>query len=301
MVKAQLFHKSPVGAYLRLNEWIWNRLPPALSNCRPIQSYGRFLHALVCLQVPRHQYFGTFFLRNRPALELIRSLANRHDRGAPLKISVLGCSNGAEVYSILWTIHSARPDLKVEMSALDISDEILAFAQKGIYSPTSPDLLGEPILQRMTDAEIGEMFEREGVTLKIKSGIKECIRWHVADARDPDILNVLGPQDIVLANNFLCHMYPVEAETCLRNIGRLVSPGGYLFVSGIDLDIRSKVARDLGWIPVPDFLEEIHDGDTSVRNDWPWKYWGLEPLNKRKRDWRVRYASAFQLDARIPG
>ena len=56
------------------------------------------------------------------------------------------------------------------------------------------------------------------------------------------------------------------AERCLRNIARLVSPHGYLFVSGIDLDIRTKVAADLGWNPLQELLEQIHEGDTMHEN-----------------------------------
>jgi hypothetical protein len=49
------------------------------------------------------------------------------------------------------------------------------------------------------------------------------------------------------------------AEKCLRNIARLVSLDKYLFVSGIDLDIRTKIAHDLGWKPLlQELLEEIH-------------------------------------------
>jgi hypothetical protein len=90
-------------------------------------------------------------------------------------------------------------------------------------------------------------------------------------------------------------MAPREAERCLRSLAPLVAPGGHLFVSGVDLEVRTKVARDLGWQPVQDLLEDIHEGDRSLRNDWPCKYWGLEPLDKRRPDWPIRYASAFQI------
>ncbi len=91
-------------------------------------------------------------------------------------------------------------------------------------------------------------------------------------------------------------MPPQEAERCLRNVASLVCSGGYLFVSGIDLDIRTKIALELGWTPVRSLLEEIHDGDPSVRKDWPWQYWGLEPFSSQRRDWSVRYASVFHLN-----
>lgn len=296
MVRLKIFGKSPANAFLRLNQRIWDHIPPSLATVPPIHSYGNFLHTLVRLQANRRQYFGTFFLRNRPQLELIRRFSIQKSNGSPLRISVLACSNGAEVYSILWTIRSARPDLKIIMSAMDISREVLDFAQKGVYSLAAPaELVDAPIFERMTEMEMKEMFEREGDQVKIQPWIKEGITWHVGDAGDLDMLNALGPQDIVVANNFLCHMDPLDAERCLRNVARLVRPGGYLFVSGIDLDVRTKVARDLKWKPVSDLMEDIHEGDPSVRGDWPWKWWGLEPFNKRRQDRNVRYASGFQV------
>ncbi len=45
--------KSPVGAYLRVNEWIWRRLPRSVAALRPVDSYGRFLHSLACLHAQR--------------------------------------------------------------------------------------------------------------------------------------------------------------------------------------------------------------------------------------------------------
>ena len=60
----------------------------------------------------------------------------------------------------------------------------------------------------------------------------------------------------------------------MRNIARVVKPGGYLFVSGVDVDVRTKVARDLGWEPVPDLLREVHEGDVTLKEGWPLHWWG---------------------------
>jgi chemotaxis methyl-accepting protein methylase len=281
--------------FLRANEWGWNRLPSALKSVRPIRQYGAFLHSLVKLQSSRRQYHGTFFLRNRPELELIRALAEKRPQGSTLKIAVVACSNGAEVYSIVWTIRSARPDLKLVVHAMDISKEIVEIAKEGVYSEESEKIVSSPIFERLTAEEIRTMFDQDNGRMKIRSWIREGINWRVGDAGDPQLGNNLGPQDIVVANKFLCHMGPPDAERCLRNIAQLVAPGGYLVVSGIDLEVRTKVALQLGWAPIPELIEEIHDGDPSVRRDWPWKYWGLEPFDQKKRDWVVRYASFFQL------
>jgi SAM-dependent methyltransferase len=264
----------------------------------PVRAYGALLHTLVCLIARRQQYFGTFFLRNRPVLELMRRLVQQRKHGSTLKIAVLGCSIGAEVYSILWIIRSARPDLKVLLEAVDISKEILSFAEEGVYTPDTSQLVGASIFDQLTEGEMVEMFDWEGDQARVKSWLREGITWQLGDAANPDVISVLGAQDIVVASNFLCHMVRPDAEKCLANIAQLVSPGGYLFVSGVDLDVRTKVAVDLGWEPVRDLMVEIHDGDRSVRADWPWKWWGLEPINRKRHDWQTRYTAAFRIGSR---
>lgn len=299
--RVQVLGKSPASLYLWLNQWIWQRLPSCVRDLHLFRSYEGWLHTLVCLRANREMYFGTFFLRNRPALELMRRLGEQKARGETLRIAVLGCSTGAEVYSMLWTIRSARPDLKVVVQAVDISREILNFAEKGIYGPQTSKMVHAPIFERLTEQERRDMFDWEGDQAKVKSWLREGIAWQCGDASDPEINNVLGIQDMVVASNFLCHLTPIDAEKCLRNMARLVGPDGHLFVTGVDLDVRTKVAVDLGWKPVPELMAEIHDGDPSIRNDWPWHWWGLEPLDRWRPDWQLRYAAVFQAGGKHNG
>jgi len=151
------------------------------------------------------------------------------------------------------------------------------------------------IFDRMSTEELSEFFDIDGDAAKVRAWIREGIRWSVGDVGEPEIVEALGPQDIVIASNFLCHMDSQEAERCLRNISRLVTPHGYLFVSGIDLDVRTRVAQSLGWQPVTELFEEIHDGDPCLRSHFPWHYGGLEPMEKKRSDWKTRYAVAFQV------
>ena len=295
LVRLRVFGKSPVGGYLRLNQHLWNALPPSATAFGPIRVYGEFLHALSQVQLGRAQAFSTYFLRNRAELELIRRLLDQKGTGETLRVAVLGCSTGPEAYSVAWRIRSARPDLKLVLHAVDISRQAVEFAERGVYSLATPQLADTAICSAMTTAEMADMFQRDGDVVTVKSWIREGIDWQVGDAGDSKIVDDLGPQDMVVANNFLCHMGAPEAERCLRNIARLVSPHGYLFVSGIDLDVRTKVASDMGWEPVEELLTEVHEGDRALGSRWPCHYAALEPLNKRRPDWKLRYAAAFQL------
>jgi chemotaxis methyl-accepting protein methylase len=261
-----------------------------------VQEYGRWLHALISRHADREMYVGTLFLRNRPALELMRRLFAERAQGSSVRVAVLGCSVGVEVYSILWTLRRARPDLTILVDAVDISTEVLAIAEEGVYGPQTDEMVHESVFERLTEAELLEMFDWNGDDQgRVKPWLREGITWRLGDAADRRLVEELGPKDLVVGNNFLCHMDAPSADRCLRNFAQLTSPGGYLFVSGVDLDVRTEVALDLEWEPVPELMAEIHDGDPLVRADWPWHWWGLEPLDRRRPDWQVRYVAAFQV------
>ena len=84
------------------NRRIWRALPARTKDSRPMQAYGGWLHALVCRRASREMYTGTMFLRNRPALELMRRLTAEKPEGSTVRMAVLACSIGVELYSILW-------------------------------------------------------------------------------------------------------------------------------------------------------------------------------------------------------
>jgi chemotaxis methyl-accepting protein methylase len=317
MYQSRVLRKYLLRPYRRMNIWIWNHLPASLGSLRPVRAHGVHLHSLIQLTT-RSQSVGTFFFRNRPELELLVRLLDQKPQGSTLDVTVLACSKGAEVYSILYAIREARTDLKVSLCALDISKDILEFAQAGVYSLRSHEgsraanpgslALGRDVItnrdqplsifERMSSEEMEAMFDQEGDQVRVKPRFREGITWHLGDAGDRGLVGALGLQDIVVANRFLCHMDPEKAEECLRNLARLVKPGGYLFVSGVDLGVRSKVAWELGWRPVTELMSEIHEGDPSLRRGWPLDYWGLEPFDQGRIDWKMRYASVFTIAER---
>jgi hypothetical protein len=314
MLNSQRF----LAFYLAQSRRIWKGLPEPWRAHSLGQAYGRHLHRLVRLHSRRSQSHATFFFRNRAELTLLCRLLDRKVYGSSVNIAVLACSKGAEVYSIASAIRCSRPDLKIRLHAVDVSREIVEFAARGVYSlaappgsaanPSSdwdatwrdqPIFEEQPIsmLRGMTGEEVKSMLEIRGDQAKIQPWLKEGILWLEGDANDPQLAEVLTPQDIVVANRFLCHMRPGAARACLRKVARLLKPGGYLFVSGVDLDVRVEVAREMRWHPVTDLLQEVHEGDLSLLNGWPLEYWGLEPFSNDRPDRQIRYASVFQAGA----
>lgn len=292
--------------YFLVNAWIWKQFAARHESWAFVRAYGTHLHLLSQMRMPGVQSTTTYFFRNRPALALLLQLLDQTPIGSTVNLAVAGCSTGAEVYSISYVVRCARPDLTLNISAFDISEEVLQIAEAATY-PLGDDDNSQtggvgssrdqpsPIVERMSCREMELLFDREDDHVRIKSPFRQGIAWRLGDAGDPRFIDAVGVQDFVVANNFLCHMRPGEAEACLRALGRLTKPCGYLFVSGVDLDMRSKVARELGWSPVTKLIGDIHEGDESLRRGWPLEYWGLEPFDRRRKDCQLRYASVFQM------
>ena len=64
----------------------------------------------------------------------MRRLAARASCGSIMDVAVFACRKGAEVYSIASTVKAARPDLAINIRAVDISQQIVEFARQGVYS-----------------------------------------------------------------------------------------------------------------------------------------------------------------------
>jgi len=212
--------------------------------------------------------------------------------GQAVRICSMACSSGAELYSLLWILRKARPDLDVIPVGIDISEAVLEKARQGCYARDDMEFRGVPSENTPRD-----LFETEGSRLRVRNWVRKGAQWIQGDARDPGIADLIGPQDVVLANNFLIHMEPAEASATLLNMARLVKPGGILVCRGVDLNVRQKLVSRLHLEPVAIRIEQIHDSDLDLdaRRHWPWKYDGLEPFNRNRKDCIERYAAIFRM------
>lgn len=280
--------------------FVWKHLPQWVLSLPPVRELGTWIHRQVTRHQARSQSHSTWFMRNVPQLEVVRDLLREWPSSAPLQMASIGCSTGAELYSALFVIRSARRDLDVVACGVDISSGVVEAARAGRYHPAIPAAqagLYDPGIPEVSDlsAELqAALFVEEDGYLTVRDWIREGVAWAVGDARGQSLLDLLEPQDIAIANNFLGPMSDADAEACLRNVVRIVRPGGYLVVDGVDLDLKTRVVRSLGLLPVCDRIEEVHSADPSKR-DWPWTRWSHEPFDRRRPGWKIRYATVFRV------
>lgn len=275
---------------------LWDRLPTGLQEQPPAKYVNHLIHSLSRKLSSRKESHAapttTRFRRYPPLLLTVAELIEDLPYGHTVRLCVMGCSTGAEVYSVLWAVRKARPDLKVMTVGVDLSAPAVEKAKTGRYVSKDNELKGFP------DRLWTELFDICESELTIKQSLREGIEWVVGDVREDELAARLGLQDIVIANNFLIFMKEREAARCLRKIVKLIKPGGLLLCRGVDLDVREKVAQQFCLQPISLRIEELHEINKRERRGWPWEFWGLEPLDKTRKDWMRRYATIFQVPAR---
>ena len=288
----------------RLCRAVWETIPSPVRQTPLMFRAGRYIYRKFTRDTVRLQSHYTHFMRNPPLLSAIGALASQFPRDADVTVASIGCSTGAELYSVLYAIRRARSDLHLTAHGADISDTVVDVARRGIYHPDVPAAEGSVYVAgraEVASADVPSLTEimqplPDG-SLRVKDWLRQGITWLTADATDDRLLDLVGRQDFLLANNFMGPMEDPLAERCLRNMIRLVAPGGYLFVDGIDLDVKTRVLKASGLRPVLTNQEEIWTSE-GARGGWPWLRWGREPLNRSEADWAIRYSIIFHLGDR---
>jgi SAM-dependent methyltransferase len=168
---------------------------------------------------------------------------------------------------------------------VDIADTVVAKARGGEYLRTDDEM------RLLSDSMIEAMFDQAAGAIKVKDWLRKDVRWLVADGMNPDLPDLLGSADLVLANNLFLAMSDEKAESFMDNLLRLVSPGGYFVLNG-NLDVKTRFVKKTGLVPLIERIEAIHFGDTT-KMKWPWYHTSPEPIEKWRPDWQTRYAQIF--------
>lgn len=253
-------------------------------------AWRSFRYRLTLLTARREYYdYTTFFRLPRqfdalggPVLDFLDA------RERPLEIVVLGCSAGAEPYSIASYLTLRHPELAFHIQAIDLNPELITAARRGEYP-------AEQVLESPMDAEFrAHAFDRRGDRFVVRPEIARHVTFAVGNMLDPDLARRTRPADLVVVQNVLYHLKPRVAQRAFRNACGVLKDRGAIFCDGMDLPLRTDLTRQLHLEPLDFQVPEIHDDARVLRGGmWPWTYWGLEPFDARARDATRRYATIF--------
>lgn len=206
-----------------------------------------------------------------------------------LRIIDFGCSNGAEPFTIASVMKKERADLTFTIDSFDIDQSMIQKARTAVYTRD------EVHCNRMiTRRFVLDTFDISRDEYRVKKSLRERVNFDVADILETRVISGLGDADVVFAQNFLVHLKRKDSLKAFANIISLLKTRSALFIDGMDIDIRSRLTREYGLNPLRYKIEEIHNEAGMAKSiGWPYAYWGLEPLNKRRRDWVRRYSTIF--------
>ena len=256
-----------------------------------------YRHQWVLLFGARQNYTFTQFVRlphqgealAGPVVDFLRPGAERE----PLRIVVFGCSNGAEPYSMASILASRRPDVPFHVTATDIDAGMIEKALSARYGREEVTKNGF-----VSEDFVASTFHPKGEDLEVRPEIRERITFQIADVLDAGLISRIEQADIVFAQNFLYHLSRPQARRAFAHLCSLLKPRAALFVDGMDIDLRHALTAKAGLRPLDYHIPEIHGDATTLRGaPWPWTYWGLEPLNTARKDWKQRYATIYLRDA----
>jgi chemotaxis methyl-accepting protein methylase len=258
---------------------------PGVSSLTATDSYRMLRHRATLLLSERRARTFTHFLRAPTQFTALRGpvLEFLAERGRDLRIVVLGCSNGAEAYTIASTLRG------VSIDAYDIDPCMIDQARSGRYSAAEVH-----DNKMIAEAFLVETFDRQGDFYQVKPEVAAHVQFGLADVFDQRLQAHVGTADIVFVQNLLYHFRPRQAARAFMNITGLLADRAALFVDGMDLDLRARLTAANRLEPLDHCIEEIHEEARRVRgSSYPYVYFGLEPLRHEAPDWKRRYATIF--------
>lgn len=242
----------------------------------------------------RQNYLFTQFRRVPTQLAaltgpVLRDWLHADRSSGPVRIASIGCSIGAEPYTVACTLAQADPAVDFRIRGFDLDAGAIERACAAVYTQQELDSGGN------VSADFRDrLFEPTGDGWRVRPQIAARVSFARADVLDPDLPKIVGESDIVLAQNMLYHFPPRTAAKAFRNICKCLAPRAALFVDGMDVGLRARLTRALKLAPLDFEIEQMHEEARSERGScWPYIYWSLEPLDKRRADWRRRYATIF--------
>ena len=221
----------------------------------------------------------------------------RHRKSpAPLRIFSIGCSIGAEAFTVASVLTSECPNLGFHIDAFDRNEGVIDRARNALFDPISEIFTN----RKLTDEFVAKTFDEEPGGYRVTSEIRRRVRFHVIDIDDKPRMDKFGKADLIFAQNFLFHLEPSASEAAFDTIHGLMANHSILYVDGMDIPQRVRLTRKYKLQPLEKDVEKIHDEARVARAaGYPYHYWGLEPLSTRHRDWIRRYSTIYMKSAGV--
>ena len=204
----------------------------SLKNIRTLSDYLSFLskNPSETQALAKEFLIGvTKFFRDAEAFEelktqVIKPLLDEKKTDEPIKVWVVACSTGEEVYSIAMLLHEQISELNfqdgsVKIFATDIDETALEIASRGVYTDEQVRDIPAHLLKKY--------FLREGKLYRVTPMLRKMIVFANHNVlKDPPYSKI----DILSCRNMLIYMNSELQKSILRTFHFALNSSGYLFL-----------------------------------------------------------------------
>jgi chemotaxis protein methyltransferase CheR len=157
--------------------------------------------------------------------EVIPQILHSGD-GRRLSLWSAATSTGQEAYSLALVVREYFPEIsEVVLLATDISSRVLAQARTGRYSQLEVGR-GLPV------SLLVRHFDQTGRAWQLHDDIRHMVTFRQLNLARP--FRGVPPMDVVFLRNVLIYFDDETRSRLLTQIGRVLRPGGYLFLGGAE-------------------------------------------------------------------
>ena len=175
----------------------------------------------------------TSFFRDTRPFDILKDTVlpyfkSQTTRQKNLKIWCAAASSGQEPYSIAMTLkeqEAAMPGWTYDLTATDISHEILEQAKEGIYTQFEVQR-GLPITHLM------KYFTQDDTKWIVNEDLKSMIKYQYFNLLDS--MASLGQFDVIFCRNVLIYFDTPTKKNVLERMSKQLSPDGFLFLGGAE-------------------------------------------------------------------
>jgi chemotaxis protein methyltransferase CheR len=171
----------------------------------------------------------TYFFREQRALrafseEILPEVAERNRATRTLRVWSAGCSTGEEAYTLAMLIFESGlfKDWRVELSASDLSQRVIAEARKGLYKQNS---------FRTTDEERrGRYFREQDGAWLIDEKLRVMLNFGCFNLADVKRYNIFSDLDVILCRNVMIYFDISARRRTVAGFHQQLRDGGYLIL-----------------------------------------------------------------------
>ena len=168
-----------------------------------------------------------------------RLLPELADRRRAIKIWSAASSIGAEPYSIAMVVSEflkTRPDAEISILASDISNEVLAAAERAVFSAE----MIEPIPPAMRRAYLMRARDPKRAEYRIVPELRAMVQFariNLVESHYP----VSPDFDVIFCRNLLIYFKRPTQEAVIKRLASHLRPGGYLVLGHTDSVVGMNV------------------------------------------------------------